>query len=130
MLTEGDIDFMHEAQDEIYTLRQRPVIVIHLEKIIDDFTGEVISENEEPREVNAVVTEFSIRSKDGTRRMEGGIEYEQGDVKIDIKREYIEDVADKIVRAEYDDKKYELLGDDKKGIGRRNRYEFIGRVIA
>lgn len=130
MLTENDINFMAESQDEIYTLRQRPISVIYLDKVIDKYTGEVISENEEPREVGAVVTEVSIRGKDGSRYMDGGIEYEQGDVKFDIKYDYISDIADDLIRAEYDGKKYELLGDDKKGIGRRNRYEFIGRVIA
>ena len=129
MLTENDINFMAESQDEIYTLRQRPISVIYLDKVIDEYTGEVISENEEPREVSAVVTELSTRGKDA-RYMDGGIEYEQGDVKFDIKYDYISDIADDLIRAEYDGKKYELLGDDKKGIGRRNRYEFIGRVIA
>ena len=130
MLTENDINFMAESQDEIYTLRQRPINVIYLDKVIDEYTGEVISENEEPREVGAVVTEVSIRGKDGSRYIDDGIEYEQGDVKFDIKYDYISDIADDLIRAEYDGKKYELLGDDKKGIGRRNRYEFIGRVIA
>src|SRR5690625_6690494 len=87
MLTEGDIDFMHESQDEIYTLRQRPINVIYLDKVIDEYTGEVISENEEPREVSAVVTELSTRGKDA-RYMDGGIEYEQGEGKFDIKYDY------------------------------------------
>jgi len=38
--------------------------------------------------------------------------------------------VDKIERAKYAGKTYELLGSDKKGIGKRNRYELIGRVIA
>ena len=62
--------------------------------------------------------------------MQDGIEYEQGDIKIDLKIEAVEGLADKITRAEFDGKKYELLGGDKKGIGVRNRIEFVGRVIA
>src|SRR5690625_1595059 len=108
MLTENDINFMAESQDEIYTLRQRPINVIYLDKVIDEFTGEVISENEEPREVSAVVTELSTRGKDA-RYMDGRIEYEQGDVKFDIKYEYVSDIADVLMRAEYGGKKYELL---------------------
>src|SRR5690625_7764948 len=54
MLTENDINFMAESQDEIYTLRQRPINVIYLDEVIDEYTGEVISENEEPREAGAV----------------------------------------------------------------------------
>lgn len=130
MLTEQDIEFMKHSQDEIYTLRQRPISVIYTEKIYDDITGELLDESEVYREVHAVITEISSRTKDGARYMENGIEYEQGDIKIDVKIELIEDIADKLERAEFDGKKYELIGKDRKGIGERNRYEFIGRVIA
>lgn len=130
MLNAGDIDFMSESLDEIYTLRQRPINVIYLEKVYDDFTGELIDEMEVVLPISAVVTEISIRSKDGSRYVQDGIEYEQGDIKIDVKLDYIEDISDKLVRAEFDGKKYELLGGDRKGIGRRNRIEFVGRVIA
>ncbi len=129
MISEEDIDFMREAQDEIYALRQRSISVIYLEKVYDDFTGELLEEIENTFEVQAVITEISIRSKDGSRYIENGIEYEQGDLKIDIKLEYIEEIYDKLVRAEFDGKKYELIGGDRKGIGKRNRIEFIGREI-
>lgn len=130
MLSEADIEFMKQTQDEIYALRQRPISVIYIEKVRDDFTGEIISEKEMPREVQAVITEISIRSKDGARHIENGIEIEQGDIKIDVKLDYIEGISDKLVRAEFDGKKYELLGGDRKGIGKRNRIEYVGRVIA
>lgn len=130
MLNESDIEYMSESQDEIYTLRQRQINVIYLDKTYDDITGELIDEMEVVLPISAVVTEISIRSKDGSRYVQNGIEYEQGDIKIDIKLEYIDGIEDKIVRAEYGGKKYELLGGDKKGIGRRNRIEYVGRVIA
>ncbi len=129
MLTEADIEFMSEAQVEVYTLRQRSISVIYLEKVYDDFTGELLEEIENTFEVQAVITEISIRSKDGSRYIENGIEYEQGDLKIDVKLEYIDEFYDKLVRAEFDGKKYELIGGDRKGIGKRNRIEFIGREI-
>lgn len=130
MLSESDIEFMRESQDEMYALRQRPISVIYLEVIKDEFTGEIISEKEVTREVQAVITEITIRSKDGARYIENGIEYEQGDIKIDVKLDYIDGISDKLVRAEFDGKKYELLGGDRKGIGKRNRIEYVGRVIA
>lgn len=130
MLNASDIEYMKEAQDEVYTLRQRPLSVIYVEKEYDDITGQLIGEVEHSRDVQAVITEISTRSKDGSRYVEGGIEYEQGDIKVDIKLAYIEDIADKLMRASYGDKKYELLGGDKKGIGKRNRVEYVGRVIA
>lgn len=124
MLTQEDITYMKDAQDEIYELRQRPITFIFLDKQFDPITNLPIGESEQSREVQAVITE--IRS---TRSMEGGIEYEQGDIKIDVKIELIEDIADKITRAEFDGKTYELLGGDRKGIGKRNRYEYLGREI-
>lgn len=130
MLSESDIEFMSEAQDEIYAYRERPIDVIYFEKVYDDITGELIEEKEVTREVSAVVTELSIKRADGARYIENGIEYEQGDIKVDVKIELIADIADKITRLRHDGKEYEILGDDKKGIGKRNRYEIIGRVIA
>src|SRR5690625_6370182 len=124
MINEYDIDFMKDAQDEIYELRQRPIAFTYIDKQFDPITKLPIGESEQSREVQAVITE--IRS---TRDMEGGIEYEQGYIKIDVKIELIEDIADKITRAEFDGKTYELLGGDRKGIGKRNRYEYLGREI-
>lgn len=130
MLNEKDIEFMRTSQDEIYELRKRPIDVIYTQEIFDDFTGELISRMEHVKSVEAVITEVSIRGKDGSRYVQDGIEFEQGDIKVDIKIEVISEVIDKITRAEFDGKKYELLGGDKKGIGIRNRIEYVGRVIA
>src|SRR5690606_22563497 len=52
MLNVNDLDFITEAQDEIYELRQRPISVIYLEKVYDDFTGELIEETEVARTVS------------------------------------------------------------------------------
>lgn len=130
MLTAEDLTYMKEAQDEIYEMRMRPITFIYKEVMRDSTTGTVIGETEADRNVNAVITEMSIKKANGARYLENGIEYEQGDIKIDVKIEFIEDIADKVTQAFFDDKRYELLGDDKKGIGLRNRYEFVGREIA
>lgn len=130
MLNVGDIEFMKESQGDIYELRQRPITLISRVEIFDDFTGQLIGEDEVEYPTLAVITEITTRSKDGARYLEDGIEYEQGDIKIDVKLDYLEDMAGKVIRAEFDDKKYEVLGGDKKGIGVRNRVEFIGREIA
>lgn len=130
MLTAEDLTYMKEAQDEIYEMRMRPITFIYKEVKRDDITGTIIGETEADRIVNAVITELSIKKANGARYLENGIEYEQGDIKIDVKIEFIEDIADKVTQAFFDDKRYELLGVDKKGIGLRNRYEFVGREIA
>lgn len=124
MLTPSDIEFIEDAQNEIYELRARPITFIYLDKQIDPITGLPLGETEQERTVDAVVTELK-----NTRGMEGGIIYEQGDIKIDAKIALISDIADKIERAVYNGKTYEILGGDRKGIGKRNRLEILGRKI-
>lgn len=128
MLNAGDIEFMRDSLDEIYTKRTRPISVIYLEKEYDPINGLPIGESEKTREVDAVVTEISSTVPE--RSLEGGIKYIEGDVKFDVKIELIDDVIVDIERIEYDDEAHEITAVDKKGIGVRNRYEIIGRLIA
>lgn len=127
MINAQDIDFMHASLDEIYSNRERNISVIYIGKQYDPITGVTIGEGEVPREVSAVVTEISSGVE---RSLEGGVKFEEGDIKVDVKIELIEDIADVIERMEYDGDTYEILSIDKKGVGRRNRYEIVGRVIA
>ena len=127
MINAQDIDFMRASLDEIYTNRERNISVIYVGKQYDPITGVPIGEGDVPREVSAVVTEISSGAE---RTMSGGIVYEEGDIKVDIKIELIEDIAKLIERVNYGGDDYEILSKDKKGIGRRNRYEIVGRVIA
>ena len=127
MLTESDIEFMHASRDEMLTHRERFIDVIYFEETRDPITGEIVGKQEQIREVNAVVTEISSGDE---RTMVGGVIVEQGDIKVDIKIELIEDIAKKLTRIKYDGEDYEILASDKKGIGRRNRYEIVGRLIA
>lgn len=126
MLNAQDIDLMHDWQDEIYTLRERPVTVVFLDKAYDPITGVPIGETEQTREITAVVTEISSSSD---RNMADGIIYEEGDIKVDVKIGLIKDIADKITQLRYSGKDYEIVAKPRKGIGRRNRYELHGRVI-
>ena len=127
MINAQDIDFMHASLDEIYTNRERNISVIYVGKKYDPITGVLIEEGEVPREVSAVVTEISSGVE---RSLEGGVKFEEGDIKVDVKIELIEDIAEVIERMEYDGDTYGILSIDKKGIGRRNRYEIVGRVMA
>ena len=126
MINEGDIEFMNASLDEIYTNRERPVSVIYVDKARDPITGVPLGETEQPREVQAVVTEISSSAD---RNMVSGIIYEEGDIKVDVKIGLVEDIADKITRMKYNEKDYEIVAKPRKGIGRRNRYELHGRVI-
>jgi|SRR5690625_1331838 len=130
MLNAGDIEFMRSSQDEIYTRRKRPLSVIYTETIRDNITGQIIGREDVEREVYAVITELTTKKQNGGRYVEDGIEYEQGDAKFDVKIELIEDIADKITQINHSEVNYEILGIDRKGIGERNRFEIIGRVMA
>src|SRR5690625_7755380 len=99
--------------------RQRTVTVFYLEKQRDPLTGVDIGEQEESREVIAVVTELSIKKVNGSRSLDGSFFYEEGDIKVDISIELVSDIAKKIERIEHGGRDYEVLGVDKKGIGRR-----------
>ena len=126
MINEQDIELMHEWRDEVVAHRERPVTVIYVDKAYDPITGVPIGETEQTRELTAVVTEISSNSD---RNMADGIIYEEGDIKVDVKIELIEDIADKITQMGYADEDYEIVAKPRKGIGRRNRYELHGRVI-
>lgn|SRR5690625_1779814 len=129
MLNDGDIEFMKQSLDEVYTLRTRPVTLIYTDLLIDEDSGLEIGETEQAIEVEAVVTEISLRKGDGSRYFAGGIEYEKGDIKIDVKLEYLDGNERKITRANFDGRGYEIIANDKKGIGVRNRIEYLGREI-
>src|SRR5690625_3307967 len=110
MLNEGDIEFMNESLDEIYTQRTRDIKVIYIEKEYDPINGMPIGETERELEVEAVVTEISSTVPE--RSVEGGIKYLEGDVKFDIKIELVDDVIGAIERIKYGDETYEITAID------------------
>lgn len=131
MLTDGDIDLMNDWRDEMITKRRRPITLSYIEEQKDPLTGVPIGEVPIEREVLSVVTEISSIRYDGIERfLQGGIEVEKGDIQFSVKIELVEDIADKVTKVNYDENEYEVLAKDKKGIGRRNRFEFIGRLIS
>src|SRR5690625_6575547 len=84
MLNEGDIELIHEWRDEMLSHRQRPVTVIYLENQSDPLTGAAIGEQEESREVIAVVTDLSIKKVNGSRSLDASVLDEEGDIRVDI----------------------------------------------
>src|SRR5690625_5735954 len=85
LINEGDIDFMRDSLDDIYTHRERPVTVKYFEIEYDPLTGVEIGKTESTREVSAVVTELSKGERANMREYESGVYIEQGDIKADIK---------------------------------------------
>lgn len=130
MLNEADIEFMKQSRDEILTYRTRPVSFIY-EQIEYDSLGTPIGKSTKTETFDAIVTEISSASgANPERTSEGGIVFDEGDIKVDVNIELIEHIADDIKRMEHGGKEYMITAMDKKGIGERNRYEIIGREIS
>lgn len=132
MLTEHDITWMKANRAELVANRTSTIIVKYKDVTErDPFTNEPIGETEVSRTVQSVVTEISSTTGAGAdRRLENGIEVEDGDIWLSVNIDDITDIVDKIERIEYDGKQYEILAIDKKGIGEINRIEVLGRVIS
>lgn len=127
MITNVDIDLMADWQDEIYSHRTHPINLTYETIVYDEILGTEDGVESVDVTVDAVVTEISSGEDE---YMVGGIRYEKGDVKIDVKLVDVLNFAESIKTALYDGKEYRLLSSDKKGIGKRNRVEFLGRVIS
>jgi hypothetical protein len=132
LLTEHDIAWMKANRAELVANRTSTIIVKYMDVTErDPFTNEPIEETEVSRTVQSVVTEISSTTGAGAdRRLENGIEVEDGDIWLSVNIDDITDIVDKIERIEYDGKQYEILATDKKGIGEINRIEVLGRVIS
>lgn len=130
MLNETDIEFMKQSRDEILTHRARPVSFIY-EQTAYDSLGTPIGKSTKTETYEAIVTEISSASgANPERTSEGGIVFDEGDIKVDVNIELIEPIANDIKRMKHDGKAYMITAMDKKGIGERNRYEIIGREIS
>src|SRR5690625_7028293 len=118
---------MKQSRDEILSHRTRPVSFIY-EKTDYDSLGTAIGKSRKSETFEAIVTEVSSASgAKPERTSEGGIVFDEGDIKVDVNIELIEHIADDIKRMDHDGKAYMITAMDKKGIGERNRYEIIGR---
>jgi len=130
VINEADIEFMKQSRDEILSHRTRPVSFIY-EQIEYDVLGTPIGKSTKTETFDAIVTEISSASgANPERTIEGGIVFDEGDIKVDVNIELIEHIADDIKRMKHDGKEYMITAMDKKGIGERNRYEIIGREIS
>lgn len=130
ILTPEDIEFMKQTRKEIVSHREFPVTLFYeTEGDRDPITGEPIGGGEGTLKTTAVVTEISSQVK-VDRYLVNGIEVEKGDIWFSVAIEEVASFYDKFLRVIYDAKDYEILAKDKKGIGERNRAEFVGRLIS
>lgn len=129
MLTEADIEFMKQTRAEITANRTHDITVCYAGEVAyDPITNEPIGEVHGERIVASVVTEISsTASANSERGLINGIIIETGDIWFSVNIDLIEDIVGKITSVKYDEVDYEVLAKDKKGIGKRNRIEFLGR---
>jgi hypothetical protein len=129
LLTPEDIEFMRETRAEVVANRQSPITLIYEDGgEIDSITGEVIDGTEILTPTVGVVTEISSQVKID-RYLENGIEVEKGDIWFSVAIEELIDIYEKVTGVTYGGHNYEVISKDKKGIGQRNRAEFVGRLI-
>lgn len=129
MLTPEDIEFMKEARAEIIANRTSNITLIYEDGgTSDPITGEPTGTTEVTIAAQAVVTELSSQVK-YDKSVINGIEVQAGDLWFSVDIVVVEAVLARLERVIYDAKTYELLSRDKKGIGARNRVEFVGRLI-
>jgi len=131
LLTQGDIEFIKQTRAEITANRTHDITVYYPgEGAVDPITQEPIGEATIPRMVPSVVTEISsTASTSSERALENGVAIETGDIWFSVDLSLIADIAELISSVKYDAVEYEILAGDKKGIGERNRIEFLGRRV-
>ncbi|QYG88348.1 hypothetical protein [Bacillus atrophaeus] len=129
MITPEDIEFMKQARADFVGGRTFDVTLFYTGEVErDPITGEPLPQPEpKKRVVPSVVTEISSQVKID-KYLADGIEIQSGDIWFSIAIELIEDIYDSLKSVIYDEKTYEILSVDKKGIGSRNRAEIVGRL--
>ncbi len=143
MLTNEDIEFMKQTRKEVVKNRQHDIkIYWEVDGEKDPWTGEPLGPTTDDKVVKSVVTEITAINKGANRLIINGIEVEEGDIQFSISIEDIVsipyfmradfaddeyDIFGDVKNITYDEREYTVLAQSKKGIGERNRVEFLGR---
>ncbi len=134
---------MKQTRKEVVKNRQHD-ITIYWEVVgeKDPWTGEPLGPTTDDKVVKSVVTEITAINKGANRLIINGIEVEEGDIQFSISIEDIVsipyfmrtdfaddeyDIFGDVKNITYDEREYTVLAQSKKGIGERNRVEFLGR---
>lgn len=134
MLTEKDIELMQEWRDEIVSNRMREVVLTTVSVTEHPLTGEEVDE-ESAHTVMSVVTERSSRTAPEVVHRDGA-EVTEGDLWFSVSMDELvrinltgSDGYDSVKYADHGGRHYRVVSWDRKGIGRRNRLEFLGKVV-
>ena len=143
MLTNEDIEFIKQTRKEVVNNRQYDITIYwEVDGEKDPWTGEPLEPTTDDKVVKSVVTEITAINKGANRLIISGIEVEEGDIQFSISIEDIisipyflrvdnaddkYDIFGDVKNITYDGREYTVLAQSKKGIGERNRVEFLGR---
>jgi hypothetical protein len=123
MLTNEDIEFIKSNRSEIIANRTESITVVHaIVSGEDPYTGE--STVEEFSEIVDVI--WSESTGKNERDYFGGIEVLENDVVVSFDPTVNLTDVEHIVRQ---NKKYEIVAIDERGIGEINRYETVARLV-
>ena len=130
MITPDDIEFMKAAQNEMYAGRLRRItMTTKVQTGQDRYTKQPIYETTN-HVIMAIVTEISGTSGVAIeRKLDEGMSVIDGDIQFSVSIDQIELDTDDYKTIVYNGQNYMILAADFKGIGERNRVEFLGRVI-
>lgn len=128
MISQNDIQYMRKAHREIYEKRMKPVLIVdEVDEGKTDPFGQPIKTVKET-EVMAVVTYLSAYTNTEDLGYFGYV-YQDGDTKFDVDEEFYPVSKDLPTYIEYEGIRYHTVYGKPKGIGVRNRTEFIGRRV-
>lgn len=130
MITPEDVNFMKSARAEAMAGRERDItMTTKIQTGEDRYTKQPIYETTN-HAVRAVVTEISGTSGVAIeRKLDEGMSVIDGDIQFSVSLDMITEDTDAYKTIVYNGENYMILAADFKGIGERNRIEFLGRVI-
>lgn len=130
MITSDDINFMQSAREDAMTGRRHGIVLKSLSQIGTDVYTKQPKYITESHSSEGIVTEISGTSGVAIeRKMENGVVIIDGDITISVRLDKIPLPSDEYKTVEYNNSEYMILAADLKGIGERNRVEFLGRVV-
>lgn len=134
MLTNEDIENMRQWRKEVTQNRTRLITLKTVTESEHPLSGELI-ETETPHEVDSVVTERSSRTASELDFQDGAL-IREGDLWFSVDIDELVEIPltttndfDSVKHVVDDGREYRVTAWDRKGIGRTNRIEFVGKVV-
>lgn len=130
MITPEDINFMQQSRAEMETNRMKRITLISRTQVGEDRYTKQPKYEDINHVVMSVVTEISGTSGVAIeRKLDNGMTVIDGDIQFSVSLDQITENTDVYRTLVYNGERYMILAADLKGIGERNRVEFLGRVI-